>query len=491
MLGSDNVFPRSATFLVTCENTTCNTTLLPGLVDTIAPAIFRAVLDLIGVDKLCISLVYIKHDNNTFSVYDRAIILYLAWVAESETHLVPNKIKNLFISNGAIINFEFSNTLFDVRLKLLNRFDFPSFREMNKIAFNGEEFILKYRGKFDLHWCPSNIKMRKLLVCDRVVLQHFEFTVSYNDIILKSGVSFKLPNDYIIIDGNLSICAEDYLLHSAVRQTMDESFTSVIGKINIVLSFACSVISIVCLSITILTYIVFKKLRSRPGKINLCLCFSLLVAQVLQQFTIDLTIFTTACKIFGILIHFTWISTLLWMNTASFNLFLIFGVRDTFKRLENYAHIFVIYAVYDVVVSLVCVCINITYSYITSNGFDIGYGGNLCYISTFTGVVYTFALPVGLVILSNICFLVTVILQIRRRALVCPQSTLERNNIAIYLKMSTLTGFCWLFGYLRMLTKLDVFEFLFIITNCSQGLFLMLSFVCNHRVLGLVREFFQ
>ena len=42
-----------------------------------------------------------------------------------------------------------------------------------------------------------------------------------------------------------------------------------------------------------------------------------------------------------------------------------------------------------------------------------------------------------------------------------------------------------------MWTKLDVFEFSFIITNYSQGLFLVLSFVCNHRLLGLVKELFQ
>ena len=64
----------------------------------------------------------------------------------------------------------------------------------------------------------------------------------------------------------------------------------------------------------------------------------------------------------------------------------------------------------------------------------------------------------------------------------------DRNNILIYLKMSTLTGVCWLFGFLRILSSSDVFEVLFILANASQGLLVMVSFVCNKRVLAYYRR---
>ena len=53
------------------------------------------------------------------------------------------------------------------------------------------------------------------------------------------------------------------------------------------------------------------------------------------------------------------------------------------------------------------------------------------------------------------------------------------------MKMSTLTGVGWIFGFLGILTNVEVFEYLFIVANATQGLFLMVSFVCNRRVLML------
>ena len=48
----------------------------------------------------------------------------------------------------------------------------------------------------------------------------------------------------------------------------------------------------------------------------------------------------------------------------------------------------------------------------------------------------------------------------------------ERNDIIIFAKLSALTGFCWIFGFVYRWTDIQLFSYLFIIFNASQGLFI-------------------
>ena len=124
---------------------------------------------------------------------------------------------------------------------------------------------------------------------------------------------------------------------------------------------------------------------------------------------------------------------------------------------------------------------------------NFGYGQAdqpVCYISSVYGLLITFIAPVGAIILSNIVFLAITILRINKTRMPEGSHSADRNNVLIYIKMSTLTGCCWLFGFIRIWTGAYVFEVLFILTNASKGLFLMLSFVCNKRVLSLLKDRF-
>ena len=104
------------------------------------------------------------------------------------------------------------------------------------------------------------------------------------------------------------------------------------------------------------------------------------------------------------------------------------------------------------------------------------------------GILITFVSPVGILIVSNMIFLVVTIWRISRTPRPHGTKSLDRNNALIYIKMSTLTGICWIFGFLRLWTEIEIFELLFVLINASQGLFLMLSFVCNKRILDNFKE---
>ena len=61
----------------------------------------------------------------------------------------------------------------------------------------------------------------------------------------------------------------------------------------------------------------------------------------------------------------------------------------------------------------------------------------------------------------------------------------EKSYLFVYARLSALTGFTWILGFLQILFKTDAIEYLFILFNASQGVFVMVAFVLNQRVRNL------
>ena len=181
-----------------------------------------------------------------------------------------------------------------------------------------------------------------------------------------------MTDAHIVTDKGLHLCVEDYI-DLTENVPVVEVGSSILQRITVILSFVCSIVSMLCLVITILTYILLKPLRTIPVKINLCLCISLLIAQILQQFTMDVTQYPTVCTVFGGLIHFSWAITLFWMNTASFNLFRCFSPAN---MATDFKPSLLLYAVYVTCMSLLLVGANLGYSLWALEG-SVGYGGHI------------------------------------------------------------------------------------------------------------------
>ena len=198
---------------------------------------------------------------------------------------------------------------------------------------------------------------------------------------------------------------------------------------------------------------------------------------------IDIIAYRIFCMICGVLIHFSWSATFCWMSVSSFNLFRCFSPSNLRRRDSSSLGM---YTTFVFVMSTLLIVANMIHGLVGAGG--IGYGGRICYISSDLGLLFTFVTPVGIIVLSNLVFLSVTIWRISHIPKIKANKSAERNNIVIYMKMSTLTCFCWIFGFLGILTKVKVFEILFVLTNASQGFFLMISFVCNKRVLGLFKD---
>ena len=453
----------------------------------VLPVVQKEILEeMLNVSVVIYLHVYQKQGVN--NSYESDFIIEYAWYSTSDEDLVPNEIKRFF--EPVFVNISLLHTSGYFKARLITKHKVKS--NAIYIIFQENDYSIVFRY-LDVSLLVLGgravLRMNKLLICNRVTLSRTEFNQSDDSLTLLSGDVIQLTQAYMVTDSQIHVCLDEYIENSS-KSTFQEQSNSAVQQIVVILSFVCSIISIVCLLITVVIYALLKPIRTVPGKINVCLCVALLVSQILQQFTMDLVEFPTACVVFGALIHLSWSATLFWMNVSSFNLFRIFSPRNIGHEVKPSL---VIYSVYVVGMSCLLVAGNVMYGFFASDNKNFGYGQAdqlICYISSVNGLLITFIGPVGAIILSNILFLVVTVWRISKTSMPEGSHSNERNNVLIYIKMSTLTGCCWLFGFIGIWTGAYVFEILFILTNASQGLFLMLSFVCNKRILSLLRDKF-
>ena len=307
----------------------------------------------------------------------------------------------------------------------------------------------------------------------------------------------KFPTgSYRVVNGSSIIaafvCADDFLavVHQLQESRIDKRPSYASNSPQVILSFVCTCISLLCLLITLITYMLFPDLRTQPGINNMALVTNLIVAQALFQFGSNRadSIPDWGCQFIGVLVHFFWLMVIFWMNVCSIHMFLVFVAIKRLSVCSKPLKQTIIYTAYTVIASLSLVLLNILVSHFHLDMNSLGYGGTLCYIADYRMVAYSFALPVGCIVIFNLILFLIVVVKICRMPTVSSENKHTRNFFTIYAKLSTLTGVTWIFGFVHILTGIVALEYFHIISNASQGVFIFIAFVCNSRVLGMYRN---
>ena len=98
----------------------------------------------------------------------------------------------------------------------------------------------------------------------------------------------------------------------------------------------------------------------------------------------------------------------------------------------------------------------------------------------------------GILLLLN---LLLYCLVIKGLAITSKSTALVRQNndgnkrlFLIYVKLTTIMGFTWIFGFAATFADLPVLWYIFVVLNTLQGLFICLAFVFTKNVFKLFRE---
>ncbi|CAC5416741.1 unnamed protein product [Mytilus coruscus] len=311
-----------------------------------------------------------------------------------------------------------------------------------------------------------------------------------------SGSYFEKPNFNVTYDiGSVIKNGNDYLvcLYPFMNLIHNKTVTRDIlveDSVEEILSLICSLVSIVSLVITLFIYSVFKKLRTIPGINNMMLSLHLLAAHSFYLFGFNATWNDKLCSALGLLTHYFWLASVLWMHICTVHMFRVFFIMKMKPTVKQSKRVLVVYSLYAAIISGLLVSSNITY-YLTSDhnkqttGY-LGYGGDKCYITITNMVLFTFAIPVGILLVSNIAMFCLVIYKIENLPEVNSNNRKDRNMFIIYAKLTCLTGITWIFGFIYEWIQVSALSYTFILFNASQGLFIFLSFCCNDRVRSMI-----
>ena len=109
-----------------------------------------------------------------------------------------------------------------------------------------------------------------------------------------------------------------------------------------------------------------------------------------------------------------------------------------------------------------------------------------CWLSGKLGLICLFAVPLAVIIATNLVLFTRTLVAIKKSMDVAQKAKEKKDDqqkFVIYVKLSSVMGFTWLFGFLANLTVLTVFWYVFIVLNTLQGVFIAMSFVFTRRVM--------
>ena len=257
----------------------------------------------------------------------------------------------------------------------------------------------------------------------------------------------------------------------------------------------CS-LSVIGSSMVLITYGLFKELRTLPSKILMNLAFANLVTNLLiliggpvsQAFPI-----IQLCTAVAICLHFFFLAQFAWMSVMSFE------VVRKFRRAKDLImdskrdklRLLLVYLLFGwglpLLITTVAIIVNFTKSEFVLYGVLADGSLGSCWINHFESAVIAFVAPLILSVSFNlIMFIVTTVyICMASRA----QTKLKKDdntpffhlNIAIFCT----TGLTWIFGFIAILAGTSWAWYLFIIFNSTQGFVIFVAFLFTKKTLNL------
>ncbi|XP_069127594.1 uncharacterized protein [Argopecten irradians] len=368
-----------------------------------------------------------------------------------------------------------------------NDYVYPSDRIYTD-PYSGIQMILE--TDYESGYCPFKPWVSQLVttfLCPHVNISSDDYNITinnYNRLCLDTPHRCFQPEEYILPDDlpYVLVCADKYFASEPPGYKVPKED---LGKVLV--SFVSSCLSVLCLIITMVTYTLFPVLRTLPGLYTMALCATLIVAHTLFTFGAGAVNIKILCEVFGIVIHLTMLASVFLMNVCSIHMFRVFNHLDRqyVLTVEEKRRHFVISLVYSYGASAVFVLGRIVYSVVTTG--MLGYGIRICFINNTNALLFSFTLPVMVLVLANIVMFIMVVIKVSRLPNMSTSSSCrhQQKRFLVYVKLSSLTGVAWLFGFIAEISNQDVFVYLFIILLAGQGVFIMLSFICNKRVYNL------
>ncbi|EGI58401.1 Latrophilin-3 [Acromyrmex echinatior] len=285
-----------------------------------------------------------------------------------------------------------------------------------------------------------------------------------------------------------TVCECNHLTNFAVLMDVHAVRLDIAHQVALqIITYIGCIISVVCLVLAILTFQLFRGLKSDRTTIHKNLCVCLLIAEVLFVCGIGQTNQRIVCGIVAGLLHFFFLCAFAWMFLEGFQLYvMLIEVFEAEKSRLRWYYL-VAYGAPLLVVAISCIIDPLSY------GTD-----RYCWLRADNYFIFSFVGPVILVILANLVFLSMAIYMMCRHAnTTVAMKSKEHSRLAsarAWLRgaivLVFLLGLTWTFGLLYLNQESVVMAYIFTVLNSLQGLFIFV-FHCvqNEKVRKEYRKF--
>ncbi|XP_010826547.1 PREDICTED: EGF-like module-containing mucin-like hormone receptor-like 1 isoform X2 [Bison bison bison] len=238
------------------------------------------------------------------------------------------------------------------------------------------------------------------------------------------------------------------------------------------ISHVGTIISLVCLAMAIITFLLCRTLRNQNTYIHLHLCICLFLAEMLFLTGVDKTDNQMGCALIAGFLHYLFLACFFWMLVEAVMLFLM--VRNL--KVVNYFS-----------------SRNIKMLYLCAFGYGLpglvvavsaglqpqGYGMyNRCWLNTETGFIWSFLGPVCTIIVVNSILLTWTLCILRQKlsSVNAEVSTLKDTRLLTFKAFAQIfiLGCSWVLGIFQIGPMANIMAYLFTIINSLQGAFIFL-----------------
>jgi len=241
-------------------------------------------------------------------------------------------------------------------------------------------------------------------------------------------------------------------------------------------------ISIACALASLITFLIFREIRTYPIKLicYLCVCIIIGFSAFIAADKNPIPNNTGACYFVAILVHFFFIANFAWTFCIAFNFYQMIVRRNReHQLLEKWYHLF---------------CWGLPAGLVIGVGSAQDYGpvgspgSRQCWITDDLARFLTFFIPGLLIISSNGILFFFIIREIHETLAGAPKSDQRdrMKEMRVYISIYISIGLSWVFGYLMFLVPNDIvitiFLILFTIITPLQGVFIFLFYCVNKKV---------
>eukprot|EP01102_Stenamoeba_stenopodia_P014452 TRINITY_DN47_c0_g1_i1.p1 TRINITY_DN47_c0_g1~~TRINITY_DN47_c0_g1_i1.p1 ORF type:complete len:314 (+),score=68.10 TRINITY_DN47_c0_g1_i1:178-1119(+) len=261
-------------------------------------------------------------------------------------------------------------------------------------------------------------------------------------------------------------------------------FSDTVNSIFDVVVFVLLIISIVGAGLTLITFLIFKEIRTYPIKLicYLCVCIDIGFFAFIMAGRSYVAANTGACIFIAIVLHFMFIANFCWTFCIAFNFYQMIVRRNRESQLlEKWYHL----GCWGIPTAL-CVAVGASDSYGNLNPDNKQ--SSVCYIDSDLLRFLTFFIP-GLVIISSNGILFFFIgREIHETLSGAPKSDQRdrKKEFRVYISIYVSIGLSWIFGYLMFLIPQEVvvsiFFIIFSIMTPAQGALVFLFYCVNKKV---------